>query len=101
MTDKVCKFHPNGGVYLELTPDIRHYGRWNCQQCHKFLVWAKSPKTTDGLESRQQEIRDMIVSGYDWKRTEDLKLLLGLYNKPHLNLKDENDFMNIKARVSS
>ena len=59
-TDKRCTLHPTKQVQLTLTPTLKHYGRWDCSECGKFVVWAKSPKTCEEMMKRQKKIMNII-----------------------------------------
>lgn len=84
-TDKTCSAHPNAGVKFQLTPEIKHYGKFCCNECDKFVVWAKSPKTCDELQERQQRIVKMIKT-YPELTEEQVAELCKLYGTVHLTL---------------
>lgn len=83
--DKGCKAHPNVEPTLELTPDIKHHGKWLCGECKKFLVWARKPKTSDELNMRQKQIRKAMLRSANLTEGE-LHKLCSLYNLVHLTL---------------
>ena len=90
MTTKRCKVHEWADVKLELTPDLKHYGKWVCSECDKYIVWAKNPQTETKLKERQEQILDMV-----WKNElprDTLKVLMSLYMVPHLNLVQQQKY---------
>jgi hypothetical protein len=88
-TEKRCKHHSDGEVKLVLTPDGCHHGKWVCSECEKFVVWSKSPKTSEELDQRQNEIRDLMRESCLGMDDDDLHKLLKLYTKPHLSPFDQ------------
>ena len=112
-TDKKCTLHPNGEVQLTLTPALKHYGRWDCTECGKFVVWAKSPKTCEEMIKRQKEIMLIIrkwasVEDDDSEeefeyliRDRDLKTLLDLYSTIHLTLVQEQTWRRLQSSYST
>ena len=94
MTDKRCIILPEEEPRLEVNPEgSRHYGKWVCGECGKWLTHAKMPKTVEELEERQRKIREMIRSDLT---DDELHRLLKLYNKPHLGVEAiwYNDIIN-------
>ena len=85
MTDKKCSQHREAESKLVVNPEgSRHYGKWCCSQCDKWLSHAKTPKNTEDMKKRQLEIREMVKN---IKFTDvDLHRLLKLYNKTHLGV---------------
>jgi len=83
--DKTCKAHPNVEPVLELTPEIKHHGKWLCGECKKFLVWARKPKTSDELTNRQRAIRRSMRQTTNLT-DDEIHKLCSLYNTVHLTL---------------
>lgn len=83
--DKTCKAHPNVEPILELTPEIKHHGKWLCGECRKFIVWARKPKTSDELATRQKKIRKAMFNAANLS-DEDMHKMCSLYNLVHLTL---------------
>ena len=81
-TDKRCPLHPDAKISLVLTPEIKHYGKYVCEECGKFLVWARTPKSSYALADRQREIVRLLMQ-YKFSET-DTRMLCKLYNMVHL-----------------
>jgi hypothetical protein len=96
-TDKRCTLHPNGKVALTYTPQLKHHGRWDCTDCGKFVVWAKSPKTCEEMEDRQDTIMNIIKSKAAELSDRDLKDLLKLYSVTHLTLVQDQTWRGLKT----
>jgi len=88
-----CKTHPNAETELILTPTGRHYGKIQCTFCKKYIKWARSPTTNAEVEARQNQILD-LVEGYNIDRN-DLKFLIGVYNKVSLTWGDRSKYAGI------
>lgn len=92
---KRCCQHPNVLPILELTPHIKHYGKWKCavKGCGKFLTWAKNPSTSLDMKYRQDMIVDYLVDMTmfpdDNNGHEQVRTLCTLFNKAHLGLVDQ------------
>jgi hypothetical protein len=119
-TDKKCTLHPNADVQLTLTPTLKHYGRWDCIECGKFVVWAKSPKTCAEMLNRQGEIMWIIRNcasmegdpdehitfppnvgpgGAEYLMTnKDLETLLNLYSAIHLTLVQDQKWRYLRCK---
>lgn len=91
MTERRCKTHPEVEPRLIVTPKEFHYGKWVCAECEKHIAWARQPRTSDGLDVRQNQILDKVLEG-DLSRT-DLAFLMKVYMKPHLGIV-ETDRLN-------
>lgn len=100
-TDKRCTLHPNGNVMLVYTPQLKHYGRWDCKECGKFVVWAKSPKTCEEMEERQEAIMNIIRHKTADLSDKDLKELLKLYSVIHLTLVQEQTWRMLKQQYEN
>ena len=96
--DKHCASHPESGSVLVLTPDKRHYGRWNCEKCGKFITWAKTPRTNEMIKERQDEILEMVKSGL--LTDEQYRIVLPLYTVAHLNLVQERQYTMVKQSLN-
>jgi hypothetical protein len=81
-TDKRCSAHPEARISLILTPDIKHYGKYVCEDCGKFIVWSKSPTTSYALEDRKREIVRLLMQFKFNER--DTAMLCKLYSMVHL-----------------
>ena len=97
-TDKRCTLHPNGNVSLTYTPQLKHYGRWDCNECGKFVVWAKSPKTCEEMEQRQNTILEIIRGHTAELSDKDLKDLLKLYSVIHLTLVQDETWRRLSIK---
>ncbi len=109
-TDKRCTLHPTEDVILELTPTLKHHGRFNCAHCGKFVVWAKQPKTTEDMIGRQQLIASILRDNLaihlpsennksePYLPDSDLHLLLKLYSVAHLTLVQESHFRRLTEK---
>jgi len=86
-TDKRCSIHPDAKAVLEVTPAIKHYGKWVCDECGKFVVWAKNPKTSQAMRDRQVIIATIIgnLRSSSTMTVKDIKFLCTIYTKVHLN----------------
>jgi hypothetical protein len=96
MTTKRCKVHEWADVKLELTPDLKHYGKWVCSECDKYIVWAKNPQTETKLKERQEQILGMVwndeLQNLFFLSKDKLKVLMSLYMVPHLNLVQQQQY---------
>ena len=99
-TDKRCTLHPNSNVLLTYTPQLKHYGRWDCTECGKFVVWAKQPKTCEEMEVRQNTIMNIIKSRTDDLSDKELKNLLKLYSVTHLTLVQDQLWRELKEKFA-
>ena len=81
---KRCKQHPEAEPRLELTPHLRHHGRWVCTECNKFIVLAKQPKTSDALTARQACIVGILKTHAANLPLSDINKLCKYYNLVHL-----------------
>ena len=86
MTEKRCKDHLDPEPILIVNPvGSKHYGKWVCPVCKRWINHARQPKTTAEMEERQEKIRYLILNNCIEDEAELHKLLL-LYNLTHLNL---------------
>lgn len=93
-TDKRCKMHPQDDAELVLTPEYKHYGKFVCSKCQKFIVWAKSPKTNEAQLERKEQIMEYILNAENLSRS-TLSFLLDISCKPHLNLVEGTRYENL------
>ena len=100
-TDKRCTLHPNSTVSLTYTPQLKHYGRWDCTECGKFVVWAKSPKTCEEMEDRQETIVQIIRDHAAELSDKDLKDLMKLYSVAHLTLVQDETWRRLSRYNSN
>jgi len=86
-----CKIkgHETTEPVLELTPQMRHYGRFNCGICGKFVMWAKMPKTQAAMKERQGWLLDILEDHCDLSRKEIAKIC-ELYGVSNMNYKSES-----------
>lgn len=97
MTDKRCRRHPDADVKLELTPELKHYGKWLCSLCGRFVVWSKTPKASEDLAHRQITMLDLMQSGK--LSTEQLHVASLLYTVPHLNLIQQKKYDELLLHI--
>lgn len=98
MTDKRCKIHPGAEPKLQVNEvGSRHYGKWICSECDKWLTHAKNPGTSQALAVRQGKIREMLLESIF--SDDDLKKLLPLYSTAHLNLVQQNIYDTFLLRT--
>lgn len=86
-TDKKCNVCTDEPVQFVLTPDKKHYGKFVCGKCNRFITWAKSPKTSTELRERQETIAKMLSETRH--SVDDVKFLCRLYNKVHMPAFDQ------------
>lgn len=96
-TDKRCGLHPDSNVILTTTPQLKHYGRWDCAECGKFVVWAKSPKTCIEMADRQKTIMNMIRSN-KFISDKDMETILKMYSIIHLSLVQEQNWRMLNQK---
>lgn len=94
-TDKRCGAHPSAKLNLVLTPDIKHYGKYVCAECGKFIVWAKTPTTSYALADRQREIVRLLMQKRFNDR--DTAMLCKLYSIVHLTGLQEQSWLRLKG----
>jgi len=51
-----CRRCGSGDVQFVLTPDKIHFGKYVCNECGKFIQWARKPKN-------HQRIRSLLEIG--------------------------------------
>lgn len=97
--DKQCKIkgHESVEPELVLTPEGRHYGRWNCRICGKFITWSKSPKVSGEMDERTETILDMF-SRYPAMPREDGRKLCEILRQGTMNYKYRDMFETLKSR---
>jgi hypothetical protein len=94
MTHKRCRLHPQLEPKLVLTPEIKHYGKYICPECSKWITWARDLKTTDELMDRQALILVLLDTHKDHRH-----FLCTIYALPHLNLVQQGKFNDIIAQA--
>lgn len=93
MTSRTCKDHPMEEPKLVLTPKLKHYGKWCCPVCDKYIVWARNPETDSAIEDRRAKLRNIIrIHSFD---DHELEEILKLYVPTHLNLVQEKKYKDI------
>jgi len=99
-TEKRCKLHLTGDVKLTLTPTLKHYGRWDCTECGKFVVWAKSPKTCQDMHDRKEQVLHLLKDRVNLS-FQDLKDLCDIYSAIHLNLVQNEKWMRFNSPLAN
>jgi hypothetical protein len=94
-TDKRCPVHPDARISLTLTPEIKHYGKYVCEECGKFIVWAKTPTSSYALADRQREIVRLLMQHKFSER--DTAMLCKLYSIVHLTDLQRQSWLRIKG----
>jgi len=92
-TDKRCSRCPGAIPILVLTPEIRHYGKFVCPACTRFLTWARDPRTNANMQARQAEILEFVLDNP--VSADELKFLFEIYGTAHLNLIQKTRYENI------
>lgn len=93
----VCKTCPKSPAELILTPTGRHYGKWVCTKCKKYIKHAKNPKTNAELEQRRNQILDLLT-GYTVDRN-DMIFLFEIYHKVSMTWGDTSRFAGIMKQT--
>ena len=57
-------------VKLTLTPELVHYGRWDCPACGAFLGWESSPETKARIAANVKKIEHCrkLTNLTEWER---------------------------------
>ena len=97
--DRSCPAHPDAGITFVETPTLRHFGRWNCADCGRYLVWSRDPRTERVMKARQREILKYMQKVLEEPdipfSDEDMKFLFDIYSKTHLNLIQQQKYINL------
>ena len=80
MSTMRCKEHKEIDPKMVVLP-VEHYqyASWRCAECDKWLCFAKWPRTSERLQTRQKTIRNIIYSSPVCTH-EDLHELLLFYH---------------------
>lgn len=89
--DRQCTIADHKGVKLVVNPaGSKHYGKWVCGECGKYISHAKMPKTSDEMVKRQSMIRQMLYKypelSNDGDLDDELHKLLSLYSVGTMNM---------------
>ena len=97
--NKQCgiKGHEKVPPVLVETPDLKHYGRWNCGICGKFIVWAKTPKANQEMLDRQETILSIIRENPGMPKV-DLHKLCTVYGEATLCYKYKTYWADLSAK---